>query len=256
MVDVYGEIDVIPTFIFKSEDIKDDTVKIRGPEAHHIAKVLRMTKGEMVRVIDGVGMSHICEIKSASARTVTCGIIKTIRKGGEPKLDMALAIGLSSATKFDLVVEKGTEVGVSRFIPLITDQAKVKIKEQESLVRRMNRWRRVCEAAAKQSGRSVIPMISPPVIFGDFVSACIPEESVLFHPDGAFTTPSDLLAAIGTKRLTVIIGPESGFSTSEVETAKARKIPIFSLGDRILRTETAGIVVPALLIYGEADAKG
>lgn len=247
---------MIPTFIFKPEDVKDDTVKIRGPEAHHIAKVLRMTKGEMVRVIDGYGRSHICQIKTLSARTVTCGIIRTVRHGGEPTLDLALAIGLSSATKFDLVVEKGTEVGVSRFIPLITDQAKVKIKEQESLVHRMNRWRRVCEAAAKQSGRSVIPMISPPVIFGDFVSACIPEESVLFHPDGTLTTPAGVLAAARKKRLTVIIGPESGFSTSEVEAAKSRKIPIFSLGDRILRTETAGIVLPALLIYGDADAKG
>lgn len=247
---------MIPTFIYKPEDIKDESVKIRGPEAHHIAKVLRMTKGEIVRVMDGYGMSHICEIRSASARTVTCTIVKTVKNGGEPKLDLALALGLSSATKFDLVVEKGTEVGVSRFIPLITEQAKVKIKEQETLVRRMNRWRRLCEAAAKQSARSVIPMISPPVIYGEFIAACIAEESALFHPDGKKTTPVGVLAATGGKRLTVIIGPESGFSSAEVETARSRKIPIFSLGDRILRTETAGVVVPALLIYGEEDAKG
>jgi 16S rRNA (uracil1498-N3)-methyltransferase len=247
---------MIPTFIFKSDDLKDDTLKIHGPEAHHIAKVLRMTKGEMVRVIDGYGMSYICEIRSVSARTVTCGIIKTVKKGGEPKLDLALAIGLSSATKFDLVVEKGTEVGVSRFIPLITEQAKVKIQEQETLVRRMNRWRRLCEAAAKQSARSIIPMISPPMIYGEFVAAIIPEESVLFHPDAKKMTPGGILAGASAKRLTAIIGPESGFSSSEVEAAKNRNIPVFSLGDRILRTETAGIVVPALLIYGEADAKG
>jgi len=247
---------MIPTFIFKEEDAKNDTVKIHGPEAHHIAKVLRMTKGEMVRVIDGYGLSHICEIRTVSARTVTCGIIKTVKKGGEPKLDLALALGLSSATKFDLVVEKGTEVGVSRFIPLITEQAKVKVKEQETLIRRMNRWRRVCEAAAKQSGRSVIPMVSPPVIYNEFIAACIPEESVLFHPEGKVMTPGGVLAATGTKRLIAILGPESGFSASEVDVAKKRKIPIFSLGDRILRTETAGIVIPALLIYGETDAKG
>ncbi len=240
---------MMQTFFFDPKERKDDTLKIRGPEAHHIVKVLRLEKGEVIRATDGQGTAHICEIKSTASKSVTCTIVKTVRNGGEPDLDVALAIGISTATKFDTVVEKGTEIGVSRFIPLSTEKGKVEIREEGSLTRRMSRWRRVCEAAVKQSGRSIIPAILPPIMFSEFIPACIPEETILFHPEGKGTDFQKLLSSFETKRLTIIVGPESGFSPDEVDLAKKHKIPIVGLGDRILRTETAGVVLPSIAIY-------
>jgi 16S rRNA (uracil1498-N3)-methyltransferase len=249
MVDIQGTDIMTQTFIFAQRDVKGNTIKIRGTEAHHISGVLRLGKGDMIRVIDGQGTAHICEIKSCASKAVTCAIVKTVKYGGEPGLDLALAIGLSTATKFDTVVEKGTEVGVSRFIPLSTEKGKVKIREQGSLTRRMNRWRRVCEAAVKQSGRSIIPAITPPLLFTDFIAACIPQETVLFHPESPPADFQNILSACGGKRLTIIVGPESGLSQSEVDLARERGIAILGLGERILRTETAGVVLPAMAIY-------
>jgi len=240
---------MISTFLYDPKDRKDDMLKIRGAEAHHIVQVLRLQKGDIIRATDGQGMSHVCEIKTTASKSVNCAIVKTVRNGGEPGLDVALAIGISTATKFDLVVEKGTEAGVSRFIPLSTEKGKVEIREEGSLTRRMSRWRRVCEAAVKQSGRSVIPSISPPIMFSDFIPACIPEETILFDPEHGDADFERIIGPYASKRLTMIIGPESGFSSEEINLARKHKIPIIGLGDRILRTETAGVVLPAMAIY-------
>jgi 16S rRNA (uracil1498-N3)-methyltransferase len=249
MGDIYGNYEMIPTFICRYEENDTGIIAITGSEAHHIASVLRLGRGDMIRIIDGRGQANICEISSVSVKKVACRIIKTLKNSGEPSLHLTLAIGLSSASKFDAVMEKATEVGVSHFIPLLTEKGKVKLGDKAALTRKINRWRRLCEAAVKQSGRSYIPVIDAPVWFDKFLDETVPGDTFLFHSD---TVVDELVSATGLEsrtQLTIIIGPESGLSKPELEMAHARGIRCLSLGTRVLRTETAGSVIPALLIY-------
>ena len=240
---------MIATFIYDPADCDGRTIILKGSEAHHLAAVLRMKPGETVRVIDGRGMAYICTINEINAKKVQCGIIEFIRNYGEPKLDLTLAIGLSTGFKFDLVVEKGTEAGVSRFVPLVTDKGKIKRVDIDSLRKKVTRWHRIAESAAKQSGRSVVPLIDPPQSFELFIQTCQPQESLLFHPGETSLDLVDRFKTISKNRLTLLVGPESGFSAEEISFAESRKIPVVGLGERILRTETAGIVLSALAIY-------
>ncbi len=247
---------MIPTFIYQPDDLSDDTIILGGPEAHHITSVLRLAQGNLIRMIDGQGTAHICEIISSASKSVTARIIKTVKNSGEPRLDLTLAIGLSTASKFDSVIEKATEAGVGGFIPLLTEKGKIKLGDKGAITRKMNRWRRVCEAAVKQSGRSRIPSISNPVSFDEFIKDCHTSETILFHPGDRY---DDIVtvAGIGSKRqLTILVGPESGFSAAELEAAKSGGIIGVSLGPRVLRTETAGVVLPSIIIYLSETVKG
>ncbi len=237
------------TFIYKPEDIDKDIIIVGGSEAHHITKVLRLKKGELVRLIDGEGLAHICEIQGLKTKSVICRVIKSTRNSGEAAVAVTLAIGLSTGLKFDTVVEKGTEVGVRRFVPLITEKGKIRISDEASVNRKLKRWKRVAEAAAKQSARSVIPIIENLVSFNEFICQCSAENSFLFHPDEKAENQADIIRTKRPAELILLIGPESGFSSSELETARSKRIPCYSLGGRILRTETAGVVLPTLIIY-------
>ncbi|MEZ5359089.1 MAG: RsmE family RNA methyltransferase [Candidatus Zixiibacteriota bacterium] len=247
---------MIQTFTFNPSDKDGDRIILSGPEAKHISSVLRLGKGDTVRLIDGTGEAHICEITELAQKSVICGIIKTTRNSGEAALSVTLAVGISTASKFDTVLEKGTEVGICRFVPLLTEKAKVKLENKSAIAKKLDRWNRVCEAAAKQSGRSKFPAISEPMSLADFISTINPEQAILFHPESETTNLNDFINTYNESSITVITGPESGFSKGEIELIKGKNIPIITLGDRILRTETAAIVCPSLLIYFKESFKG
>jgi 16S rRNA (uracil1498-N3)-methyltransferase len=246
---------MIPTFIYPTDEVMNNTIILRGDEARHISAVLRLGRGEQIRMIDGRGTAHICEIVSIASQTVSARIIKTLKNSGEPRLHLTMGIGLSNSSKFDTIIEKGTEVGVSLFVPLLTEKSKVKTGDKGAATRKMNRWQRVCRAAVKQSGRSRIPDISRPVEFYQFLEHCNPEETCLFHPGEGREAIETLPNLQNKSCLTVLIGPESGFSPAEIQTVRERSINVISLGNRILRTETAGVVIPALVIYLSERAK-
>jgi len=240
---------VIRTFIYNPANLGEDEIIVSGSEARQIVKEIHPEKGDMVRLIDGRGTAHLCEVVANRSGKVVCRIIKTVKYGGESRLMLTLAIGLSTAAKIDAIIEKGTEVGVNRFVPLLVEKGIAKRGDKSAVARRMNRWRRLCEAAAKQAGRSVIPAIDDPLRFDDFVNSCEPEETILLHAAGRVDDPCRALASPQIQKATVIIGPESGFSFSEIDLAQRKGIRLFSLGERVLRTETAAVVVAALVIY-------
>ena len=248
-VDPHGAMVMIQTFIYNPANLGEDEIIVSGSEARHIVKEIRPAKGDMVRLIDGRGTAHVCEVVANRAGKVVCRIIKTVKYGGESRLMLTLAIGLSSAAKIDTIIEKGTEVGVNRFVPLLTEKGTVKPGDKSSVVRGMNRWRRLCEAAAKQAGRSVIPVIADPLRFDDFIISCEPEETILLHAAGRVDDLCGRFASPQIQKAIVIIGPESGFSPGEIDLAQRKGICLFSLGERVLCTETAAMVVAAIVIY-------
>ncbi|MEE9442932.1 MAG: RsmE family RNA methyltransferase [candidate division Zixibacteria bacterium] len=237
------------TFIYKAANKCDDIIFLIGAEARHVATVLRLSEGEIVRLIDGQGDTEICEIAEISTGRVECRIIKKVRNSGEASLSVTLAAGLSQASKFDSIIEKGTEVGVRNFVPLLTDKGKVKIDKPGTLTRKMNRWQRVCEAAVKQTGRSIIPHINEPISLEEYLGKTDSQSTILFHPEGTQLNATDIFSNFRGKALTIITGPESGFSPNEIDMVIKKGCAVYSLGERVLRAETAGIVFSALAIY-------
>lgn len=240
---------MIATFIYNPCDLVGENIVVAEDEGHHIARVLRLKPGDAVRLIDGAGTAHLCEIGDIKGDKVVCRIIKTTRNSGESSVGLTLAVALSESSKFKTVIEKGTEVGVVKFIPLFSEKSKISISSESVLKRKMDRWRRIAMAAAKQSGRSIIPSIEPPIEFSKFISKCDPKSSLLFHPNIQSSLTDWMTKRSAGKDVIAIIGPESGFSQSEIDLAKTVQVSIVSLGDRVLRTETAGTVIPALIIY-------
>jgi len=239
----------MPVFYTSPELVNDDTLRIEGEEARHISRVMRFGPGDAVEVVDGRGNGFRTEIVTIGKKKVECKILTRTRRAGEPDNFVTLASGLSTGSKFDEIILRGTELGVSRFIPLITEKSKIKTLDSSAEKRRLSRWQNVAIAALKQSGRSIVPEIVPPLEYPNLYERVEnPGRLLLFDPAGEDNlsgfTPSAEIA-----NYTVIIGPESGFSPAELNLAREKNVSIFSLGKRILRTENAGPSIVAVLMH-------
>ena len=165
----------------------------------------------------------------------------------ESPLQLTLAVALLKGEKFDLVVQKGTELGVDKFIPLVTRHADIRLRDEGDAQKRVTRWQRIALEAAKQCGRSVVPEVTTPAQF----AAVIVENNqcLMFSERGGEALSTD----IKTGNLTAIIGSEGGWSDEELDQARAAGVLIVTLGGRILRAETAAIATAVLLqhLYGD-----
>jgi 16S rRNA (uracil1498-N3)-methyltransferase len=226
-----------------------DVVELSAEESRHAANVLRLRVGEIVILVDGLGTAYRAEAVDVSSRLFTARIHSVVRDFGEPIVRLTLAAGLSTGAKFDSVVQRGTELGVKRFVPLVTEKSKVVLDDPARARSRTNRLSKVALAAMKQCRRSYLPEIALPTLFSDFLrehdSGTL---GVLFHCSGEAVSVDSLDLGSQTRRVTLVVGPESGFSGDEIALAKSAGFIQVSLGPRVLRTETAGPVVAALIM--------
>ncbi len=230
------------------KNIETDLLRLEGTEAHHISKVMRLNKGDALGVVDGVGNCYRCEIEKSSGGKLLCSIISRTRNFGEPSSFVSLASGLSVGAKFDEIIQKGVELGISRFIPLLTEKSKVKLDDPKKLKLRLTRWNKVALAAMKQCERSLLPEIVEPVKFDKlFEKINNTNQKLLFDPRGNRNL-YDIKLSKGDSDITLIVGPESGFSRGELELAGENGSKIVSLGKRILRAENAAPVISALVM--------
>jgi len=175
---------------------------------------------------------------------VTARCHATIRDFGEPNVHLTLAAGLSAGARFDSVVQRGTELGVKRFVPLVTEKSKVLISDPKRARSRATRLEKVALAAMKQCRRSIIPSIALPTTIDDFLSEHDRETTALmFHTGKESGRFADVFLDSQLKRVTLLVGPEAGFSDDEAIRAMEVGFTSVSLGPRVLRTETAGPVV-------------
>ncbi|MCD5401528.1 16S rRNA (uracil(1498)-N(3))-methyltransferase [candidate division NPL-UPA2 bacterium] len=239
-------------FLVSPEKVKGDRITIEGREVHHLRNVLRLRKGERVICFDGRGKEYEGTIASFSPGQAEIKIEKSKKLKKELPLKITLAPSLIRASKMDLVIQKCTELGVFRLMPMRTERSLVKLDEAKSRARR-ERWQRLAEEAAKQSGRVQVPQIEEVRDFasilrgaGDFDLAIILWEEA--GGEGSFKK-------VLTKRLSLsesvllLIGPEGGFPAREVAEAKKAGLLPVSLGPRLLKAETAAIVAVAILAY-------
>lgn len=238
-----------PILFAPLENIQDDKILLPAAESHHAGDVLRLRSGALVLVVDGLGTAYRGELRIESRKSSIVIVHAQIRNFGEPDCRLTLAAGLSTGFKFDEVVDKGTQLGVSRFVPLITEKSKVKMEDARRIARKTARLEKVALAAMKQCRRSFRPEIVAPMTIGQYLRQ-IDRDSLklLFHPANDARALTDVLPPETPRRIALLVGPEAGFTSDEISLASAKGFTSVSLGPRILRTETAGPIVCALVM--------
>jgi 16S rRNA (uracil1498-N3)-methyltransferase len=238
-----------PVFYAPPENRDGDRIVLPSDEAKHCLRVMRLEAGAVVMVVDGLGMACRGEIEPISGREVAIKVLSDLRGFGEPSIRLTLAAGLSVGAKFDSVVQRGTELGVTRFVPLLTEKSKVTVEEPARARTKLSRWRNVAASAMKQCRRSYIPEIAVPTSLKDLLRQFERTDTgIIFHPGERIPALDQIVLPAELKRVTVLVGPESGFSDAEVALAEQGGFIRVGLGRRILRTETAGPVAVALVM--------
>ena len=234
----------------------EKSLVLDADETLHLRDVLRLRPGDEVFVFDGTGREFSCAVAAINRNSSDLTVLSEVEPSRpESHLDLSLAVALLKHEKFDLVVQKATELGVNRIIPVTSDRADVRLRADEQAGKRVSRWQRIALEAAKQSGRARVPEIAAPVSFADFTHDKAEADGALLFAERAgqsfgkacesFTEP--------LHRLVALIGPEGGWTDAEIETARESGWGIVTLGGRIMRAETAAIAIIALLQHRFGD---
>ncbi|HEX8720814.1 MAG TPA: 16S rRNA (uracil(1498)-N(3))-methyltransferase [Pyrinomonadaceae bacterium] len=235
-------------------------VVLSEEESRHLRDVLRLRAGDEASVFDGEGREFACVVAEAGGRGGRAARLE-VRGPAEPPapespLELTLAVALLKGEKFDLVVQKATELGATRLVPVETRRADVRLRDARDAGRRVERWRRLALEAAKQSGRARVPTVAPPRPFESLAAAAPGERTprVMFAERGG--AGLDSLAAGfggGRRELTALVGPEGGWEDEETEFARSHGWRVVTLGGRTLRAETAAVTACALLqhLFGD-----
>ena len=224
-------------------------ITLAADEARHLRDVLRLKPGDEVYVFDGLGHEFRSTVSNIR-RDVAELRIETEVEPAKPEshLQLNLGVALLKGEKFDLVVQKATELGVTKITPLITRYADIHLRDASDATKRVARWQRIALEAAKQSGRAFVPEISLPVAF----------DKLEVEGDGVMFSERDgesIENLPGASSITALVGSEGGWADEEIETAQARGFHVLTLGGRILRAETAAIAVTVLMQHRFGDLK-
>lgn len=241
-------------FFISPEQIKGTEVTLKQPQAHQIRNVLRMHPGERIVVLDNSGWEYLVELKAVDRDEIKGEILEKRLNPSEPFTKITLYQALLKGEHFELVLQKGTEIGVVSFVPLISERCIV--GDADYVEKKRERWERIITEAAEQSGRGMLPKLEEPVLFAKACRDLKLRGGFAILPWEGEKKRSLREALTGEKKpfsISIFIGPEGGFSEKEVEMAHRYGIITVSLGPRILRAETAGIVAAALVLYELGD---
>lgn len=226
-------------FLARGPFVAGTIVELEGDELHHAARVARVREGERVEVIDGKGAAAAAAVRTVTKSAVALEILEPSLSPRESPLAIELAQALIQPEKFELVLQKACELGVTRVTPLISERIDTKA---ERVAGRTERWQRILVEATKQSGRARVPELAAPETLASVLERDCPR--VLFDADAAETRT----VTGQPSRLVLLVGPEGGWSEAETGLATARGCEIRRLGPRRLRAETAAIA--ALVVAG------
>lgn len=236
-------------FYVEPGQIQGDRVTISGPDVNHIRTVLRMRPGEEVAVSDQRSFHACCRIETLQADQVVL-TAKEALADTELSAEVILYQGLPKGDKMEWIIQKNTELGVARIVPVAMERSIVKL-DGKKVAARLERWQAVAESAGKQSGRTRVPQVEAVMSYAEMLEAAgecdlllLPYESA----SGIEETRRLLHQAAAGMRIGILVGPEGGFAPAEVDKAQAAGFQVMTLGRRILRTETAGMAMMAALM--------
>jgi len=238
-------------FFVAEENLRGKQVVFTGRQAHQIRNVLRMKSGDHVIVLDNTGCEYTVILTKVGRQDIVGEVISRQQVQAEPNTQITLYQSLLAREKFEWVLQKCTEVGVASFVPIVTERSIVR-RQNAITPRKLSRWKDIITEAAEQSGRGRIPQIEDPDNFADAVCRLGDFDRCLI---GTLETNGvsikEVLQFGSDEPVTValFIGPEGGFTDDEIADACSQGATAFSLGKRILRTETAAIVASAVILY-------
>ena len=236
-------------FFVEKTMIQDGSVLLDGAYAHQIVHVLRLKAGDQVEVLDNSGLACRVELTEVLTGRVSGRILDRAPCPTEPKVRITLFQAMLKRDKFEWVLQKGTEVGMARIVPVVTSRTLV--QKTEAKAGKLDRWRTILREAAEQSGRGRIPELSEPIPFREALAGG-PALGLMASTEPQ-TRPIDQVLTGRTGTIGLFIGPEGGFDPQETAMAKEAGIACISLGKRILRTETAAVVALTLTLNACGD---
>lgn len=238
-------------FFVEPEQIVEDTVFITGEDVNHIVHVLRMKKGEQVLVSTSNDREYLCEITALEGEAVQLKLLDVYGSNRELPIEVTLYQALPKGDKMETVIQKMVELGAVRIVPVVTKRCVVQL-DQKKAAKKVARWNAISEAAAKQSKRNKIPEVMMPMSFAEALldakkleAALIPYENA----EGMEHARSMVDEAAKKRSLGIFIGPEGGFTEQEIEKSQQNGVKPISLGHRILRTETAGMMLMSVIMF-------
>jgi 16S rRNA (uracil1498-N3)-methyltransferase len=241
----------MPRIYIPPERIRDEGIFLQSKEARYILAVLRLGPGDEVTVFDGEGREYRTALFDDYEGGVYLSIQEELNPERESPVRITLGQGLLKGEKMKFVIQKATELGVDRIIPLVSSRS-IPLVEGERETLRIERWRRIAQEAAKQCGRTVVPDVTQIHELGDFFSQGEGARMILWEEEP--TPLREVIERIDPKRgITLLIGPEGGFSEDEVSTAQGSGFLVAGLGQRILRAETASLSVLSILQHRFGD---
>lgn len=238
-------------FFAEPSEVGEKEIRLTGSDVNHIRNVLRMREGEEILVSDGQGKDFHCRIEAIQEEEVTAHILWVLDGNAELASDVTLFQGLPKGDKMEFIIQKCVELGVARIVPVNTKRTIVKLDAKKEQAR-IRRWNGISESAAKQSGRGRIPEVSGVKSFAEALEEARKLNMCLIPYELAkdMAQTREVLSSIRPgMSVGIFIGPEGGFEEEEVEQAAAAGARPITLGRRILRTETAGMAVMAMLVY-------
>jgi 16S rRNA (uracil1498-N3)-methyltransferase len=236
-------------------DFDNITVTLAGDEARHLREVLRLKAGDAVYVFDGAGHEYRCIVKVARRDSAELWV-DTQHHPAKPEspLQLKLGVALLKGEKFDLVVQKATELGVQQIVPVTTRHADIHLRDESDASKRVARWQRIALEATKQCGRAVVAEVSTPVSFDSFLEGTEDAELCLMFSERA-GGGLWLISGRAPRSVAALVGSEGGWCDEEIDRAREHDFHVITLGGRVLRAETAAITATALLQHLFGDLK-
>jgi len=224
----------MPRLYLNSIPTDEKTIFITGEESRYIRNVLRMGAGDEFTVFDSTGAHFKAEIKRVGKTSVVAELMEALPPAEEPAHKLVLLQGILKGRKMDYVIQKATELGVAEIVPVATSRSQVRE------TRKHDRWQKIALEASRQSWRTTVPEVAEPATFKDYLEGASQLRGCIFWEEGGASLKKMKFEA-SEEPFVIAIGPEGGFTAQEVEIARAKGLEVGSLGNRILRAETAAV---------------
>lgn len=249
----------MPKFFIKTENLKENKeIWITGSDVNHIKNVLRKKIDDKINICNSdTQKNYECVIKNIEENKIVCKILDEVKSLAESNLNITIFQGLPKSDKMELIIQKATELGVKTIVPVTTKRTVIKLKDKDKQ-NKVDRWRKIAEVAAKQSGRDIIPTIENIINIADIKFDEFDKIFVLYENEEKISIKDEIEQLKNDNKeelnIGIVIGPEGGFAESEIEQLRLNQnVSVVTLGKRILRTETVALVVSGILMYELGD---
>lgn len=241
----------IPRLFIDMKLVSGETVCLPREKAHHISHVLRMRVGDSIKLFNNSGYEFNSNIMALTKKTADIEIGDRSYTKNESPLKITLCLAIARGTHMDFSIQKAVELGVNRIIPVMSEFSNVRLQE-DRIKNKMDHWQNIIISASEQCGRNHLTEIIEPITFNECVASKIPLTRLILHP-GSKQTMSSIEAV--DNEISLMIGPEGGFSDKELNEANSKGCQLINLGPRILRTETAVVCALSNAQYLWGDLK-